>query len=313
MSFVHLHWHSTFSFLEAIGKPNKIVAKAKSLGMNAIGITDYNGMYSAIKFYQIAKDEWIKPIIGIETWFVMDINSHFTPNQVGNIILIAKNKEWYQNLMILTSFADKEGIAGKPKIDINALKTYGSGIIAIMWWAESRIAKMMQTDNQESKIQEILCMIQGAVWTENVYLDIIAQDYNIMPGLKKINDQILDLGKKLNLTLVVHNNYFYPSKDDKEAREVALAIRDGKKMYDEDRRKPKGEYHIMSEEEIRWILKSNELDENFIDEMITNNTAVAESIVTEIELNQALFPNYDTPDDIKEIYEQAKDVLEVEE
>jgi len=171
----------------------------------------------------------------------------------------------------------------------------------------------MQTDNQESKIQEILCMIQGAVWTENVYLDIIAQDYNIMPGLKKINDQILDLGKKLNLTLVVHNNYFYPSKDDKEAREVALAIRDGKKMYDEDRRKPKGEYHIMSEEEIRWILKSNELDENFIDEMITNNTAVAESIVTEIELNQALFPNYDTPDDIKEIYEQAKDVLEVEE
>ncbi|NCO98071.1 PHP domain-containing protein [bacterium] len=43
--------------MEAIGKPNKIIAKAKELGMTAIGITDYNGMYSAIKFYQTAKEE----------------------------------------------------------------------------------------------------------------------------------------------------------------------------------------------------------------------------------------------------------------
>lgn len=56
----------------------------------------------------------------------MDIASAINPNQVGNIILIAKNKEGYQNLMILTSFADKEGIAGKPKIDINALQKYGN-------------------------------------------------------------------------------------------------------------------------------------------------------------------------------------------
>ena len=311
--FTHLHWHSTFSFLEAIGKPNKIIAKAKKLWMSAIGITDYNGMYSAIKFYQTAKEEWIKPIIGVETWFVMDINSTFAPNQVGNIILIAKNKKWYQNLMILTSFADKEWIAGKPKIDIATLKKYGSWILVIMWWTESRIAKMLQSDNQESKITEIILMIQDAVGVENVYMDVIAQDYTIIPMLKKINDQILEFGKKLKIKFVVHNNYFYPNKDDKEAWEVALAIKDGKKMYDEDRRKPKGEYHIMSEDEIMEILKKNEFDKKFIDEMIENNNEVAENITTEINLHQALFPNYDTPDDIKEIYEQAKDELVVEE
>jgi DNA polymerase-3 subunit alpha len=49
--------------LEAIGKPNKILARAKELEMSAIAITDYNGMYGAIKFYQTAKDEGIKPII----------------------------------------------------------------------------------------------------------------------------------------------------------------------------------------------------------------------------------------------------------
>ncbi|HCY21095.1 TPA: hypothetical protein DIC40_04555 [Patescibacteria group bacterium] len=48
--FIHLHGHSTFSFLEAIGKPAKIAARAKELGMSAIAITDYNGMFGAIKF-----------------------------------------------------------------------------------------------------------------------------------------------------------------------------------------------------------------------------------------------------------------------
>ena len=63
MSFIHLHGHSTFSFLEAIGKPAAIVNKAKELEMNAIAITDYNGMYGMVKFYQTAKDAGIKPII----------------------------------------------------------------------------------------------------------------------------------------------------------------------------------------------------------------------------------------------------------
>jgi DNA polymerase III alpha subunit len=52
MSFAHLHGHSTFSFLEAIGKPASILHTAQELGMKAIAITDYNGMYGAIKFYQ---------------------------------------------------------------------------------------------------------------------------------------------------------------------------------------------------------------------------------------------------------------------
>jgi len=61
--------------------------------MNAIAITDYNGMYGMVKFFQIAKDAGIKAIIGVEIGFVMDINSQFSEQQIGNIVIIAKNKE----------------------------------------------------------------------------------------------------------------------------------------------------------------------------------------------------------------------------
>ena len=76
--------------------------------MNAIAITDYNGMYGMVKFYQIAKDEEIKPIIGVEVGFVMDINSQINEQQIGNIVILAKSKEGYQSLMELTSFTNKE-------------------------------------------------------------------------------------------------------------------------------------------------------------------------------------------------------------
>lgn len=311
--FTHLHGHSTFSFLEAIGKPAAIIKKAKELWMNAIAITDYNGMYGMVKFYQIAKDEGIKPIIGVEIGFVMDINSQINEQQIGNIVIIAKTKEWYQSLMELTSFANKEWIKGKPKIDLQALKTFWREIICLFGWANSRIGKMIALDEKESKMIEIIHLIEDIIGKENVYLEIIAQDYNETSESKKVNELLLTLAEKEHMSCVVNNNYFYPSSGDKQAREVALAIKDGLKIYDESRRKPKWQFHIMSEDEIIKIMENNGFERNTISEMIETNNKIADSITTEIDLYQSLFPNYETPEDVKEIYDQYKNELIVEE
>jgi DNA polymerase-3 subunit alpha len=243
----------------------------------------------------------------------MDINSHIPDNQIGNIIILAKNKEGYQNLMELTSFANKEGIVGKPKIDLQILKTYGKEIVCIFGGENSRIGKMIQLDEKESKIIEIITMIQDIVGQENVYLEIIAQDYKEVPETKKYNEFIQKISKKTKIPCIVSNNYFYPSKEDKPAREVALAIKDGLKIYDENRRKPKGQFHIMTEEEIKKILENNEFETETIDMFIKTNNQVAESITIDIDLHQSLFPNYETPEDIKELYEANKDNVIVHE
>ena len=307
--FTHLHGHSTFSFLEAIGKPNKILARAKELEMNAIAITDYNGMYGIIKFYQTAKDERIKPIIWVELGFVLDINSAIQANQVWNIVLIARNKEGYANLMELVSFANKDGVAGKPKIDLAQLQKFSHGIICIMWGKESRIGKMLALDEKPEKIAEIITMIKDTVWPKDIYLEITAQDEKILPEIQKINTQILHLAELTSTECIVDNNFFYPKVGDKEAREIALAIKDGKKVYDEDRRKPKGEYYIMNEEEIRAVCEKNGHSKTDIDRRIDTNNKVADGINVEIDLNQTLFPNYDAPEDIVELYEKYKDIL----
>jgi len=281
--------------------------------MNAIAITDYNGMYGMVKFYQIAKDEGINPIIGVEIGFVMDINSQIPDQHIGNIVIIAKNKEWYQSLMELTSFANKQWIKGKPKIDLQALKTFWRDIVCLFWWANSRIGKMIALDEKESKMIEIIHLMEDIIGKENIYLEIIAQNYDETTESQKVNDFLLTLAEKEHIECVVDNNYFYPSSTDKQAREVALAIKDGLKIYDEGRRKPKGQFHIMNEKEIRDILEHNGFEKKIINQLIENNETIANQIDIKIDLNQSLFPNYETPEDVRQLYEQYENDLVVKE
>ncbi|HBB03829.1 TPA: hypothetical protein DCZ39_02925 [Patescibacteria group bacterium] len=172
---------------------------------------------------------------------------------------------------------------------------------------------MISLDEKESKMIEIIHMLQDTLGKENVYLEIIAQDYNETNESKKVNEILLAIAEKEQIECVVNNNYFYPAKEDKQAREVALAIKDGLKIYDENRRKPKGQFHIMTEAEIREILENNGLDKNIINQLIQTNNKIADQVTTAIDLNQTLFPNYETPEDVKELYEQYKAGLVVKE
>lgn len=307
--FTHLHWHSTFSFLEAIWKPKHIVARAKELWMQSIAITDFNWMYWAINFYLTANDENIKPIIGVELWLVLDINSVSNPKTIWNIVLIAKNNDWYHSLMELTSFANQQWIKTKPKIDVSALKSNSQWLIAIVWWEDSFVWKMLTNWESEDRVLEVIKMIKEYIWKDNFFLEIIAQDENILDDTKKINKNIIKFSDITWLNCVINNNYCYPRSEDKQAWEMALAIKDWNKMYEPNRRKPKWEYHIMTWEEIEDIMLKNWYNNSQIQEWISNNEKIANSISYEIRLWQYLFPNYETPDDIKEIYDKYKDDL----
>jgi DNA polymerase III subunit alpha len=312
MSFTHLQWHSTFSFLDAIGKPAQVIKKAKELGMSAVAVTDYMGMYGSINFYQAALKAEIKPIVGVELGFVMDHKTVHEKMHIGNIVLLAENQEGYNNLLKLTSFAHMEWLDFKPKIDLEMLKTYGKHVLALIGGKQSRLGVMVEHGESQTKIQEIRTMICDTLGKEQVYGNIIAQNYNYIEKLDQINDLVLDISKQQGNSCVVNNNFCYVDKADKKAREVALAIKDNKKMYDEDRRKPAGEYHVFSEAEMREMLQRNGFQDEQIDVFFASNQRVADRTDLKIDLRQKLFPNYETPENVREIYEGCKDGLVLE-
>lgn len=309
MEFTHLHWHSTFSFLEAIWTPKKLVSKAKELWFTAIWLTDLSSMYWAVQLYENWRDNEINPIIGTELWFVLNMNGYNKIEDVWNICLLAKNMAWYQNLMKIVSVANQEWIAWKPKIDMETIWKYGDWVIAFMWGVDSWIWKMIYRSESDDKILEIFHMLQDRLWKENVFLEIVAQDERQNDMLKKINHKILELAKSESVKVITGNVYNYIEKSDKETWEMALAIKDWKKMYESDRRKPIWDYYLMTWDEINDILVWNGYNHDEISAWMATNNEIASQVKIEILMHQSLFPIYQTPDDVKDLYDSIKDSL----
>ena len=313
LMYVPLHWHSTFSFLEALWHPKHIVAQAKNLWYDAIAITDYNWMFGMPAFFQASKDSknpedendtWVKSIFGTELSFVMDLNASLVWKSVWNICLLAQNDKWYNNMMELVTFANQSWLSnGTAKIDLNILKEKSDWIIIFSWGEQSWISKMQSSWESEEKIEEVYNMLHE-IFTDRCYLEITAQDESVLPITKKVNQFIYQLAKKTNTNLIVNNDYRYVKSEDKQTWEIALSIKDWTKMYDANRRKPDGKYHIMTEKEIKEICLKNGYSESEIDERMTNNVNIANQIDAKILLNQKLFPKYEIPEEMRELYDK---------
>lgn len=319
--YIPLHWHSTYSFLEALGQPKQILQRAKELWFSAIAITDYNWMFAIPSFFMAAQDtknpenpddKWIQPIFWLEVGFVMDIHASMIWKSIGNICLLAETNQWYHNMMELVAYANQDWFGDWiPKLDLKILKEKSEWVIVFTWWDLSWIAKMQASWESEDKIKEVYWMLKEIFW-DKCYLEIIAQDEKSLPLIKKCNTFIYNLAKETNTKLIVNNNYCYVNKTDKDAREIALSIKDWTKMYDANRRKPDGNYYIMDWEEIKQICLKNGYNEIEVNEWIDNNGKIAENIHTDMLLHQKLFPKYETPDNIAVFYKKYGDASIIE-
>src|SRR5919202_3479954 len=134
--FVHLHVHTHYSLLDGACRCSDLVKRTKSLGMHSIAISDHGCMFGVIEFYNEAKKEGIKPILGMEAYMAPgDRRERSTPG--GNageaayhLLLLAENLEGYKNLIKLSSIAYREGFYYKPRIDKEVLKEYSKGLFA---------------------------------------------------------------------------------------------------------------------------------------------------------------------------------------
>ena len=132
--FVHLHCHSHYSFLRSVASPEEIIAAAVGQNMPAVALTDTNGLYAAVPFYQKALDAKIKPIVGV----VLDVEfrisndafriSKFETRNSPSVplTLLAADMEGYSNLCQLTTLRQ----LGTTKLTSLPVPQEGSGLVA---------------------------------------------------------------------------------------------------------------------------------------------------------------------------------------
>ncbi len=289
MYFTHLHVHSHYSLLDGLSLPEQLLKQAKEMGLDALALTDHGVMYGAIEFYSLAKNMGIKPIIGCEVYLAPRSLTDKTPKvdaKLYHLVLLAKNKTGYHNLLKLVTIGELEGFYYKPRIDKEVLKKHSDGLIALSACAKGEIPSALLAEDFK-KALELAKEYQKIFGKDNFYLEL--QHHPELPDQQKINDGLLKISKELNVPAIITTDLHYIKKEDKEAQDVLLAIQTGTDIENEDRLSMKEmELHFKSPEEITKDFSDHP-------ELFENIKKIVEQCNLELDIGEVILPHFTTP------------------
>ncbi|MCD8022353.1 MAG: PHP domain-containing protein, partial [Lachnospiraceae bacterium] len=276
MNFTHLHVHTEYSLLDGSNKITEYVQQVKALGMDSAAITDHGVMYGVIDFYRAARAAGINPILGCEVYVApgsrfdrsapraasfheqtdlppSETRGHI-PRELGqseeryyHLVLLAENNTGYQNLMKIVSKGFVDGFYYKPRVDMELLRQYHEGIIALSACLAGVVPRYLERGMYEEAKAAALEHLE--IFGEgNYFLEL--QDHGI-PAQKLVNQQLVRMSRELGIPLVATNDVHYTYEEDAAAHDVLLCLQTGKKLSDENRmRYEGGQYFVKSPEQM---------------------------------------------------------------
>jgi len=294
--YVHLHNHTHHSLLDGLTKIPDLITAVSNMGMEAIAITDHGTMSGVVEFYKTARDADIKPIIGIETYVAARSHHDRDPQKDKgryHLTILAMNNEGYQNLMLLSSLANLEGMYYKPRIDHELLEKHGAGLIILSGCASGELGENLQADNY-AEARKIASWYKS-VFGDRYYLEMQDHGHPDHPTTwdvqTKVNTHLQKLSKELDIPLVITSDGHYLTHDDQEAHEILLCVGTGAFLSDEKRMSLKDiDLHVTDPSEIiaRWGSTHSEA--------ILNTRKIADRCDVTLALGGILIPTFPTPE-----------------
>jgi len=315
VDFAHLHNHSQFSVLQSTISISDLVNLAAEHNMPAVALTDHANMMGAFHFVRAinghnksvkAKNEAateqgnppvaneIKAIVGCE-FFVCEDHTDKTRKDNGyQIVLLAKSKKGYHNLAKLSSHAFVDGFYYVPRIDKKLIEQYKEDVICLTGNLYGEVpSKVLNVG--EAQAEEALLWWKET-FQDDLYIELMRhgqEDEN------RVNQTLVEFSEKHNIKLLATNNTYYGKKDDANAHDILLCVKDGEKQSTPIGRGrgyryglPNQEYYFKSSEEMKQLFKD-------IPEAISNIQEVVDKIEPFDLARDVLLPAFNIPDQFK--------------
>lgn len=280
MEYLSLHLHTIKSIGDSIVTIDRLINKAKELGLNALSITNHGTMSDVFEFYSKCKEENIKPIIGCEVYVRKPSdNPEEKTRAYEHLVLIAKNNKGYKNLLKIHNYGQLQGFYYKPLVDDWVLKAYGDDIIALSACVGGRIPQMIleanatEDNNVSSKIDKdiIRTIEEYKTYFDEFYLEVQPGDFEEQ---KIVNNFLVHYSEVTNTPLVVTNDVHYTDKEDYKVHNVHVCANrktDVTKLVYPDKC-----YYVMTTDELYSAI-------NLSNDIISTCLSNIEHIVNQIE------------------------------
>lgn len=321
--YFHFHNHTSFTVLTSTTSIQGLVQKAVDEKMPAVGITDSGNLMGAFKFVtavqnankaKIEEIEKLKtenpgaeveeftpivPIVGAEVYISENyLQKKFTKDQPDRRflqLLIAKNKKGYVNLSKISSTAYIDGYyAGYPRVGKEIIEKHKEGLIATTGSIDCEIPYLILNvgEKQAEEVFEWYLNVFG----DDFYIELIRHG---LPEEENVNQALLKFSKKYGVKVIAQNNTFYLNREDAEAQDILICVRDGEKKATpigrgRDKRFgfPNDEFYFKSQNQMRSLFHD-------IPEAIENLSELLSKIEAYQLASDVMLPKFDIPDEFR--------------
>ena len=286
--FVHLHNHSEYSMLDGACRIEDMVDWAVENSAPAVALTDHGNMFGAWELYSKAKEAGVNPIVGCEAYVAPGSRTTRGKEQGGpyHLTLLAEDATGYHNLLKLISLGYTEGFYSRPRIDMEILREYRDGIIALTGCIQGQVPQLLCSSRREEGIQHFKTLME-IMGERNLYVEV--QNHHIDKELEAYPIMV-ELAKEFNLPLVGTNDCHYLRKSDHGMHDVLLCIQTKKTVNDQQRLRFDNHFYFKNVDEMREVLKA------YPPEAIANTLEIANRCKLELDYGESVMPKYEVPE-----------------
>ncbi|MDX2192267.1 MAG: DNA polymerase III subunit alpha, partial [Gemmatimonadales bacterium] len=290
MAFVHLHTHSEYSLLDGASRIPDLVRHVKALGQDALAVTDHGNLHAAQQFHEVAKAEKIRPILGFEAYLAFGHRTSrekpsWAPGVYSHLVLLARDRAGWRNLVRLSSIGYLEGFYRRPRIDKEVLERHSEGLVCLAACLSGEVAIHLRQSRYD-RARESAEWFARVFGEGNFWLEV--QDHGIAEE-RLVTQGMFALADDLGLGVVATNDAHYLRKEDAEAHDVLLAIGTGADLDDPKRFRFEGtESYVKSEAEMRQLFPGR-------DDVIANTQLIADRCAFDFE-KRYFVPGFPRPE-----------------
>ena len=313
--FVHLHNHTQFSVLQSTISVASLVKAAASQKMSAVAITDFNNLMGAFHFVRdvlnhnktasaknkeaVEKGELpteveMKPIVGCEFYVCDDHKDKSRKDNGYQVVFLAKNKNGYHNLAKMSSLAHTDGSYYVPRIDRGIIQKYKQDLIVLSGSLYGEIPNKILNLGENQAEEALLWWKQE--FGADCYIELMRHNQE---DENRVNEGLISLAKKHDLKLIATNNTFYINKDNANAHDILLCVRDGEKQATPIGRGrgyryglPNQEYYFKSGDEMKKLFSN-------LPEAISNIQEIVDKIEIYNLAREVLLPKFEIPNEFE--------------
>jgi error-prone DNA polymerase len=238
--YAELHCHSSFSFQDGASDPDALVAEAVRLGLEALAITDHDGLYAAVRLAEAARDADLRTVFGAELSLGADSAERTgAADPVGaHLLVLARDSDGYRSLSRAIGQARLAGSGkGRAVYDVEDLAEQARGRWVVLTGCRKGLVPAALARGGAAEAGRELRRLQSLFGVENVFVELIDHD---MPGDDARNDALAELALRYQAPVVATNNVHYAVPGDFPTAAALAALRARRPVQDLDGWLPAG-------------------------------------------------------------------------